>query len=608
MRQMLLGVDIEMLKKLKIPQIPSVLIWCIVPVIVFWMSETYTHTVSEDMGWRLILFNLLFYYLVYGIILCIFRRSSVSIVLGTAIWMILGLTNYYVTLFRSVPVYPWDILSIKTAANVAGNYTYKLGGEPLYLTWGFVCLMIVGLFTGWQITFKQKQYRILASSCGIILFVSVACASQMTSVHEALGYYEYLFTPNVFYHHNGLIVSLMSNMQYMNVAAPSGYSAGHTQEIFSAYESDEDVQQVSVKPNIIAIMNEAFSDPSVLGELDVNMDYMPFIRSLQKNTIKGMGAVSVKGGNTANSEFEFLTGNSMAFLPSGSIPYQQYIHQPMPTMINQLNQLGYSTWAMHPYRSNGWNRRNVYKNLGFQHSLFEGDFYKAEILREYVTDRATYDKIIEIYENKREDQPVFVFDVTMQNHSSYSREYDNFVPDVEVTGEDDKLLERYLSLIKVSDEAFKELVAYFEQVDEPTIIIMFGDHQPADWVVSPILENAGITDQSLWSESFKRYQVPVVIWANYDIEEQTFAYPVSLNYLGAFVCRTAGLPLTPYQSYLMDLMEKWPAVTATVYEDAKGNVNGMSSGVVLPSDLQDYAGICYNHLFDIDNRNDDDYE
>ncbi len=597
-----------MLKKLKIPPLLSVVIWCIVPILVFWITETYTHSISEDMSWKLIVFNLVFYYLVYGILLCIFGKSSLSICLGTLFWMILSLTNYYVTAFRSVPVYPWDILSVKTAASVAGNYNYSLSGEPLMLTLGLVCIMIIGLFTGWQITFKHVQHRILAVGCEVILLVCAACTSQMTSVHTALGYYEYLFTPNAFYHHNGLIVSLMSNMQYMSVSAPSGYSSEQVREILSDYKSDEDVLSVETRPNIIVVMNEAFSDPSVLGDFEVNMDYMPFIRSLSENTIKGLAAVSVKGGNTANSEYEFLTGNSMAFLPAGSIPYQQYINQSMPTMVNQLNQLGYSTWAMHPYRGNGWNRRQVYQYFGFENSLFEGDFYGSELLREYVTDKATFEKIIEIYENKPDGEPMFVFDVTMQNHSSYSREYENFVPDIEVDGENDVLLERYLSLIKVSDEAFRDLISYFEQADEPTIVVMFGDHQPADWVVSPIFENAGITDESLWSESFERYQVPVVIWANYDIDEAKFEYPVSLNYLGALVFKTAGLPLTPFQSYLMDLMEEWPAVTATVYEDADGNVNGMSSGVVLPKELQDYASLCYNHLFDISNRNDDDYE
>lgn len=96
-------------------------------------------------------------------------------------------------------------------------------------------------------------------------------------------------------------------------------------------------------------MNEAFSDLSVLGEFTTNKEYLPFIQSLTDNTVKGNVYVSVKGGNTPNSEFEFLTGTSMAYLPAGSIPYQQYINSDTPSMVSQLEELGYSTTAMHPY-------------------------------------------------------------------------------------------------------------------------------------------------------------------------------------------------------------------------------------------------------------------
>ena len=86
-------------------------------------------------------------------------------------------------------------------------------------------------------------------------------------------------------------------------------------------------------------------------------DFMPYIRSLldgAPNTISGHLYVSVLGGNTANSEFEYLTGDSMAFLPSGSIPYQQYLNKYALSIVSHMKELGYSTTAMHPYNASGW--------------------------------------------------------------------------------------------------------------------------------------------------------------------------------------------------------------------------------------------------------------
>ena len=292
----------------------------------------------------------------------------------------------------------------------------------------------------------------------------------------------------------------------------------------------------------------------------------------------------------------------------------------MPTVASQLKNLGYDTFSIHPYRANGWNRNKVYEYFGFNTSYFKESFTGAPIIREYTSDLATYQKVVDIYNSKTPGQPMFVFDVTMQNHSSYSKEYDNFKPDVEVLGSNGgaKLLERYLSLIKISDEAFAQLIGYFSKVDEPTIILMFGDHQPADWVVAPIYSMNGINDQDSWSESMERYEVPFVLWANYDIDEETIEQEISYdfseyntlsaNYLSTLLFEVAGLPMSPFQSYMKDMMKDYPIVTSNMILDDQGTYFGVNTIQSLPEELKDYAILSYNHLFDLKHRNDEWYE
>ena len=310
----------------------------------------------------------------------------------------------------------------------------------------------------------------------------------------------------------------------------------------------------------------------------------------------------------------------MAFLPAGSIPYQQYIRGEMPSVASQLGNLGYETFSIHPYRANGWNRNKVYEYFGFETSYFKESFTDAPVIREYTSDLATYQKIVDIYNSKTPGQPMFVFDVTMQNHSSYSKEYDNFTPDVEVLGSNGsaKLLERYLSLIKISDEAFAQLVEYFSLVDEPTVILMFGDHQPADWVVSPIYSMNGNNDQDSWSESAERYQVPFVLWANYDIDEEAIEQELlagssedgllSANYLSTALFEAAGLPMSAHQLYMKDVMKDFPVVSANVLLDAQGTSYDVSAGQSLPEEIKNYSILNYNLLFDAKHRNNVYYE
>lgn len=613
-----------MFKKIGIPKIPSIILWLVIPAVSFWLLETLTHSVGEDMEFPIIALNLAFYYLLYGLILVISKRSFISLSLGSLLVMIIGLVDYYVIQFRSVPLYPWDILSVKTAMSVSDNYSYSLNQKSMLIVAGFVLLIVIGLLTRWKLPIKNKQYHLLSVLGTLTLWVLYGTSVQMPEVHDAVGFYEYHFTPNAFYQLNGFAVSFISNMQYLDVSKPGNYSVQKVQEILEPYieesKKDEEGQADSVKPNIIVIMNEAFSDPAVLGDFETNMDYMPYIRSMTKNTVKGNLHVSVKGGNTANTEYEFLTGNSMAFLPAGSVPYQQYIRGEMPTVASQLKKMGYETFSIHPYRANGWNRNKVYEYFGFETSYFKESFTNAPIIREYTSDLATYQKIVDIYNSKTPGQPMFVFDVTMQNHSSYSKEYDNFTPDVEVLGSNGsaKLLERYLSLIKISDEAFAQLVEYFSVVDEPTVILMFGDHQPADWVVSPIYSMNGNNDQNSWSESAERYQVPFILWTNYDIDEaaieQEISYDfsqygtLSVNYLSTTLFEAAGLPMSPFQLYMKDIMKDFPIMTANMFFDDQGTYFGVNMIQSLPEELKDYAILNYNHLFDTKHRNDEWYE
>ena len=333
---------------------------------------------------------------------------------------------------------------------------------------------------------------------------------------------------------------------------------------------------------------------AALGEFECNEDYMPFIHSLQdgaENTITGTLNVSVCGGNTANSEFEFLTGSSMAFLPQGSIPYQQYIKGEIDALPSYLASLGYKTVGMHPYGASGWERDEVYPWLGFEETMFLADFVGENYIRKYVSDKSCYDEIISLYEEKNEAEPLFVFNVTMQNHGAYGDAYDNFTPDISVEGADIFSLEQYLSLMKVSDAAFEEFINYFAQEEEKTLVVFFGDHQPNDTIASPILKLNGKSVKNLSEEELKlRYEVPYVIWANYDIAEAQNE-DTSLNYLGAHVLEQAGIERIGMWAYLEELEEEYPVISSMrviTSEGADTNATVENEGLQLYQSLQYY--------------------
>ncbi len=400
------------------------------------------------------------------------------------------------------------------------------------------------------------------------------------------------------YYFDGYLVGSMLNIRYSRVTPPEGYSAERVEEILEEArgkaQGPEDGNAEEL-PHMILIMNESFSDLRVNGNLELSRENLNFIRGLRENTIQGYVNASVLGGGTANSEFEVFTGCTMGFLPDSYYAYQQAVTGPMDSMITNLKEAGYTAYSMHPERALNWRRNVVYDYLGFETSLWKEDFAGTEVIHSGVSDAETYRKVEELYENRKQGERLFIFDLTMQNHGYYRKT--NVARTVEASNVDCDEADIYLSLIYESDRAFGELVEYFENQDERVIICMFGDHQPK-FESETFYEDIYRQTEGLSEEDKKRnlYKTPFVIWANYDIPEAR-GLDISMNYLGVLLQQTAGVELTPYAAFLAEQMEDYPVITVNGYVDSGGNYSNWSGE---KDEFLDYRMLQYNYLFDRD--------
>lgn len=570
------------------------------PVGCFYLLESYSHNPFTEVRPWAQFFNIILFELLGGILFCLTGTLKRAHRILFSVAMIYGVANAYVVRFRTNPIVPWDILSLKTAVSVADNYDFMPDARMLVVTIAFAVCIFLFRFVKVEIKALAFWKRLIPAAALLLVLCIFSNALQQEDFQNSHRLYNKLFTPVYMTDVDGIAVTFVMNLAYMSIEKPQGYSSSEAQAVLEEYGTDVEKEEKFSKelPNIIVVMNEAFSDLSVLGEFETNEDYMPFVHSLQsgaENTVTGMLNVSVCGGNTANTEFEFLTGNTMAFLPQGSIPYQQYITGDMMALPEYLRELGYETVATHPYNAGGWERNTVYPWLGFERSVFKEDYLLPQYVRGYISDESCVEKLIEFYETKEEEKPLFAFNVTMQNHGGYQDAYDNFTPDITVEDADNFSLNQYLSLIKLSDASLERLVSYFSDVDEKTVIVFFGDHQPSDMVASTILSKNGMSWNNLSEEELKlRYQVPYVIWANYDIEEKTGA-DTSANYLAAEVLECAGVPLNEYQSYLMELKKDYPIVSAMRTVKADGTETTVKEE---QKDFNVYRRLQYYQLFE----------
>lgn len=546
----------------------------VIPLGCFYTFETLTHQMSTmiELAKRL---NIAFYYWLFLFVFFIAGRTSISMAICVSAIAIIGVGNYFVVMFRSNPIVPWDIYSFETAMSVADNYVFSVDWALAEHIAMFILMLIVGVRTNIRLNKKILRPILTVAMCIPAYFYISYLWQDNLERNTGLNYT--LFNAKYMHSKDGFFVSFILDIHFLQIEEPKNYSDEYALSLLNEQEVEK-VETPEELPDIIAIMDETFSDPAVLGEFETNKDYMPFVHSILRgevaNTISGYTDVSVLGGNTANSEFEFLTGNSMAFFPNGSVPYLQYIRDGISTIVPQLEEYGYTTYGTHPYRAKGWNREFIYDLMGFDYRYFQGSFPFEDKLRNYVSDEADFKSILEWRNNT--EGPFFMFNVTMQNHSNYGGDFDNFDPQIVAKFKNtysNKYLNKYLSLMYETDQDVASLLSELSQSDRKTIVVFWGDHQPNDYVVRPIYKEYGLDfDNQTYEQQQQRQKTPFFIWANYDIQEQTNV-EISLNYLNILLFETAGLQLDEYQTFRKNLWQgQIPMMNAVGYRNDDGDL------------------------------------
>ena len=592
------------------------------PLFAFWLMQLAMGFGFWNYSFKLQLANYVVIGLIFYILYVITNSVRISAVSVEAVGLIWGIANAFIIQFRGTPVLPWDFAALGTAMAVAGNYKFIPSVTMILAIVLFIVLVIV------QKHFCIKGQFKLNKRNACYRAVALVCASLC--VHEAIspeflekcGVSADVWDQAASYQQTGAAASFALNTKFLKVEVPASYSETYVEEIkgnssvCSTVNQNDNSEQpaadkVSVKnteretvtqsvqtkaTNIIAIMNESWADFEDYGNLELSESVMDYIHSLDK-TIFGHAYTSVFGAGTSASEFEFLTGNSMAFLPSGSIPYQQYVTTPKDSLASLLHGQGYQCFAMHPGERTSWQRNESYPLLGFDQFTCGEDMH-VELSDEhgYVGDDSSFNEIIYEYEHRDTSKPFFMFNVTIQNHGSYTDE--NYETEVYLKDEPGKYpqAEQYLTLANKTDQDFKILVDYFSKCEEPTIILMFGDHQPS--VETEFLEKAyGVSLGSMTMEQYMgKFKVPFVIWANYELPDDTIDI-TSLNFLKQYLLNYAGVEKSNYDYYLEEISKEMPAMTFVGYFDNEGNAYSHLQQTEFDSIINDYSVVQYDMLF-----------
>ena len=543
------------------------------------LPKLFHYWFSGEADWFILAFHAYGFLLLCGVFFVCRRLfgDRIGNITAATLSAVFGITNFCVLSITGQPFVFSDLKIAGTAFSVLSAQSVSKGGvltlAAAVLFWIAYCVAIY-LITEKRV-YEAKQYllrlvpAVLAAN---LMYFGVLISADLADVVLLFdGHHKY-----------GAIAHFVIS---------SGVGLTFSEDV-EQYLPKKDTDTASdYKPNVIVIMNEAFSDLQTTFDLETNQDAIPYFRSLCESYPHGISYSSVRGNNTCSTEFEILSGVSTALTAKGATIYESNA-VPMQTLVSSMNARGYETVGIHPYYRTGYNRDAVYDALGFDKTYFMDDFEDAEYIHGFISDKSNYEMLIDCFEAS--EAPFFCFNVTMQNHAGYDDDgglADKVTADVQ--GEVKTPLENYLTLLHESDKALEYLISYFETVEEPTVILFVGDHQPMlgksfyEEQIGKLQDDFSVEDMA------QMYEIPYLIWANYPLNMEDAPAETSMNYLSEILFSVAGIERTPWMEMLSEYRLEYPIVTSNFMRQGEGDIVSLS----VSDTLAEYQKYCYGILW-----------
>ncbi len=516
------------------------------------------------------LFNALIIFLTLSLTL-LTRKKIFSYSLISFVWIFVAITNSILIKLRGTPLTGSDLKLISNGLKLINNYMSKKEILSIFVTLFITVLILIFIFIFTPKTKSKINYYL---SCAIIASIFIIFKGiSVLAINNSIVSNNF-WDLEAIYKQNGFIYCFSTTLINNGVSPPISYSQESIESIIYSLEDYKTVNnnQLSLAsfssseelPNIIMVQLESFFDPLLIKSVEFDMDPIPNFRKLKEIYSTGTFSVSTIGGGTANTEFEVLTALNLDFFAPGEYPYNTVLKTDTSESINYyLKELNYSTHAIHNHEGNFYNRNTVFSNLGFD------TFTSAEymLINErtqlgWSKDKFLIEPILNLL-TSTENQD-FIYTISVQGHGSYPNEKIEAEKYVNIINCDDKLLknsiEYYANQVYEMDIFINDLVTAVNELNEPTVIVFYGDHLP----------NLNLSNDDLLNDNL--YETEYIIWDNINLEKNDLnleAYQLTsriLNDLGI----NNGILTKLHQNYLFDIEN-------SIYNDEDAYLNILKS-------------------------------
>ena len=443
-------------------------------------------------------------------------------------WLGIGIINGVILTQRMTPFTVKDLSNLNDGLTIVTNYlsNYEIIGAIA------AGLIAVGLLVLLFIKGPQKRDGVKRKRNLVAVLLVIAFTFLSSSFVIRAGIVQTFFGNLAYaYRDYGVVYCFVNTWLNTGISKPDGYSKEEILSIFDKKElGDDNAMLLTQKdedeehPNILFLQLESFIDPMTIQSITLSQDPCPNFRRLMQTYSSGELTVPACGAGTANVEFEVLTGLSVKFFGPGEYPYKAVLKEKTgESLAYDLDSLGYTSHAIHNHRAVFYNRNSVFANMGFD--TFTSVEYmknvektpknwaKDDVLTECITDALD-----------STDGRDMIYTISVQGHGKYPPEQVLQNPVIEVTAAPSEELkwkyEYYVNQIYEMDQFIKALTDTLAKREEPTVLVMYGDHIPA----------LDMTEDDL--ESGNLYGTQYLIWDNMGLkkdDENLHAYQLAAH-------------------------------------------------------------------------------
>ncbi|MBR0399196.1 MAG: sulfatase-like hydrolase/transferase [Mogibacterium sp.] len=443
----------------------------------------------------------------------LFKKRRFAWFIISLLWIILGTVNGVILLSRMTPFTLYDMQNFADGLTIMTTY---------YTSWQIALLiaaLVLGVLAIVMIFIRSEKWqniRYSKSIAAVLLTVAVTAGATVGAIKTGVVG-TFFGNLNYAYRDYGIAYCFIMTSANAGISRPSGYSQELIDEILEdktrkgtdtlLAEKDDSKDH----PNIIVLQMESFTVAQDYANISVDKDPTPVFNKLSKEYTSGRFIVPACGAGTANTEFEVLTGISARFFGPGEYPYKGKLRkETLESMAYVTRAHGYETSALHDHRALFYNRNEVYANLGF--NTFTSVEYMNNVSftpTNWCKDTVLTGEIMDIMTST--EQRDFLHVISVEGHGAYPTEQVFKNPYTTVTADDEETrwkYEYYLNECHEMDTFIGDLIDAIEKAEEPTVMIIYGDHIPA----------LDVKEENYKADDL--YQTRYVIWDNIGLEKK----------------------------------------------------------------------------------------